>query len=336
MTQAIELPLDRLDAALTPGLPVELDNMLVGGSQEIARVREQVRRLGATPSNALVVGETGCGKEVVARLLHQLSGRSGPFVAINCAALPETLFESEFFGHEAGAFTGAAKRRIGKLEYAAGGTLFLDEIEALPLSLQAKLLRALQERHIERLGSNQSINTNFRLICASNKELVPACTSGVFRADLYYRISVAIVRIPPLRERLGDIAPLTSHFANKLASHHGIPAPNIDSSVLLRFMTYDWPGNVRELMNAVERILLGLDPLPGQAMLRCGGSSLSESLACVERALLENVLRASSGIGECCVRLGISPATLYRKLRRYQLSAPVEYSIDSELQPSRI
>ncbi|WP_046891430.1 two-component system response regulator DctD [Pseudomonas aeruginosa] len=235
----------------------ELHGRLIGRSAGMQRLREQVGSLAAIQADVLVLGETGAGKEVVARALHDLSSRrDGPFVAINAGALAESVVESELFGHEAGAFTGAQKRRIGKFEYANGGTLFLDEIESMSLDVQVKLLRLLQERVVERLGSNQLIPLDIRIIAATKEDLRQAADQGRFRADLYYRLNVASLRIPPLRERGEDIPLLFRHFAEAGAMRHGLTPRELDAGQSARLLAYDWPGNVRELENAIERAVI--------------------------------------------------------------------------------
>ncbi len=213
--------------------------------------------MAGTRADVLILGETGAGKEVVARALHDLSSRSeGPFVAINAGALAESVVESELFGHEPGAFTGAQKRRIGKFEFANGGTLFLDEIESMSLDVQVKLLRMLQERVVERLGGNQLIPLDIRIIAATKEDLRQAADQGRFRADLYYRLNVAPLRIPPLRERGDDILVLFQHFADAASQRHGLSPHALQPAQRALLLRHDWPGNVRELQNAAERFAL--------------------------------------------------------------------------------
>src|SRR5690606_1867668 len=233
----------------------------------------------------------GAGKEVVARALHDLSPRrNGPFVAINAGALAESVVESELFGHEPGAFTGAQKRRIGKFEFANGGTLFLDEIESMSLDVQVKLLRLLQERVVERLGGNQLIPLDIRVIAATKEDLRVACEEGRFRADLYYRLNVAPLRIPPLRERGADILLLFQHLAEAAARRHGLPVRELQDSQRARLLGYPWPGNVRELQNAAERFAMGLElglELAGEVTTGTSGEqSLGERVEAYEKALI--------------------------------------------------
>ncbi len=245
----------------------QLATRLVGQSAAMQRLREQIGALAGTRADVLILGETGAGKEVVARALHDLSSRrDGPFVAINAGALAESVVESELFGHEPGAFTGAQKRRIGKFEFANGGTLFLDEIESMSLDVQVKLLRMLQERVVERLGGNQLIPLDIRIIAATKEDLRQAADQGRFRADLYYRLNVAPLRIPPLRERGDDILMLFQHFADAASQRHGLGPHALQPAQRALLLRHDWPGNVRELQNAAERFALGLElALDGQA-----------------------------------------------------------------------
>jgi transcriptional regulator with GAF, ATPase, and Fis domain len=239
----------------------ELRRDLIGESPPMREIQRLVARLGPSASTVLIQGESGTGKEVVARALHELSPRAArPFVAINCAALAETLLESELFGHERGAFTGAVARKLGKFEAADGGTLFLDEIGELPPPLQAKLLRALEQREIERVGGTHPIKIDVRLIAATNRDLERAIAAGSFRTDLFYRLNVVALRLPPLRERRADIPLLANHFAALLSRQLGRPFGGFSPQARACLLRHDWPGNVRELANAVERALaLGED-----------------------------------------------------------------------------
>ncbi|MFZ2320221.1 MAG: sigma-54 dependent transcriptional regulator, partial [Pseudomonas sp.] len=232
----------------------QLSARLLGRSPAMQRMREQLGALAAIDTDVLILGETGAGKEVVARALHDHSSRrNGPFVAINAGALAESVVESELFGHEAGAFTGAQKRRIGKFEFANGGTLFLDEIESMSLEVQVKLLRLLQERVVERLGGNQLIPLDIRIIAASKEDLRSSADQGRFRADLYYRLNVTPLRIPPLRERGDDVLSLFQHFADAASSRHGVPVRELPAPARAQLLRHGWPGNVRELQNAAQR-----------------------------------------------------------------------------------
>ena len=307
----------------------QLSTRLVGHSPAMLRLREQLGALAATKADVLILGETGSGKEVVARALHDLSSRrNGPFVAINAGALAESVVESELFGHEPGAFTGAQKRRIGKFEFANGGTLFLDEIESMSLDVQVKLLRMLQERVVERVGGNQLIPLDIRVIAATKEDLRQAADQGRFRADLYYRLNVAPLRIAPLRERGEDALMLFQHFADESSSRHGL-TPNVlqpaQRALLLR---HNWPGNVRELQNVAERFALGLelaldddsaDGSPSSAGEVSGG--LSEQVEHFERSLIAAELeRSHSSMRSLAEALGVPRKTLHDKLRKHGLN----------------
>src|ERR1044072_603285 len=228
---------------------------LIGNSQSMQRVRGMIEKVAETDATVLVRGESGTGKELVAREVHERNSarRAGSFVAVNCAALPSELIESELFGHEKGAFTGAAGRREGKFEQADGGTLFLDEIGDMSSNVQAKLLRALEERRIERLGGNESIPVDVRIVSATDRPLEQEIAAGNFRADLFYRLRVVTIDIPPLRERREDIPQLAETFTKAAAERYNLPLRQVGQSALRRLVDYDWPGNVRELKNTIER-----------------------------------------------------------------------------------
>ncbi|MEO5934578.1 MAG: sigma-54 dependent transcriptional regulator, partial [Duganella sp.] len=245
----------RTERARHPELPD-----LVGRSATIEQLKILVRNIAPAGVDVLINGQTGTGKEVVARLLHAASGRKGNFVAINCGALPESVFESEIFGHEAGAFTGAQKRRVGKLEYAQGGTVFLDEIESMPMSLQVKLLRVLQERKLERLGGNDSVALECAIVAATKVDLLQLSAQGQFREDLYYRIGVVSIDLPRLRDRRDDIPLLLAHFTADAAARYRRPVPVWSAQQMAQWQAEDWPGNVRELRNFAERLVLGIAP----------------------------------------------------------------------------
>ncbi len=304
---------------------------LIGQSAEIERVRTLIRTLGPSLVDILINGQTGTGKEVVARQLHIASGRGGPFVAINCGALPETVFESEIFGHEAGAFTGAQKRRIGKLEYASGGTVFLDEIESMPLALQVKLLRVLQERQLERLGGNDPVKIDCRVIAASKADLLQMSAKGAFREDLYYRIGVATIDLPKLCERRDDIPLLLAHFVQGAAQRYQRPVPQWTRSQLVQWQTHDWPGNVRELSNFADRLVLGMVEGPAASAIddrqqasqeAAERESLPQRIDAYERLKIVEALAASDGnVADAANRLGIPKKTLYDKLKKHNLMA---------------
>ena len=307
-----------------------LSARLVGQSPAMLRLREQIGALAGINSDVLILGETGAGKEVVARALHDLSSRrAGPFVAINAGALAESVVESELFGHEQGAFTGAQKRRIGKLEFANGGTLFLDEIESMSLEVQVKLLRLLQERVVERLGGNQLIPLDIRVIAATKEDLRQAADQGRFRADLYYRLNVAPLRIPALRERGEDALLLFQHFAEAASSRHGLAERSLQPSQRAALLRHPWPGNVRELQNAAERFALGLEldlDLQAQAAApmydeESNSGGLNAQVEAFERSLISAELsRSHSSLRSLAEALGVPRKTLHDKLRKHGLS----------------
>ncbi|UVE17794.1 sigma-54 dependent transcriptional regulator [Pseudomonas sp. LS44] len=296
-----------------------IDSRLLGFSPAMQTLRRQVMELAPTPINVLIRGETGSGKELVARCLHDFGPRGAkPFVALNCAAIPEALFENELFGHESGAFTGAQGKRIGKIEHADGGSLFLDEIESLPLAQQVKLLRVLQEQSLERLGSNQSIPVDLRVIAATKPDLLEEARAGRFREDLAYRLNVAELRLPPLRERREDIPLLFEHFAQAAAGRLGREATPLSAYALARLLGHDWPGNVRELANTAERHVLGL----GQASEEpAAGQSLAAQLEAFEAQCLRTALSRHKGeIKAVMDALQLPRRTLNEKMQRHGLS----------------
>jgi two-component system C4-dicarboxylate transport response regulator DctD len=298
---------------------------LLGRSPAMEQVRRTILDIANTTVNIVIHGETGTGKELVARSLHEHSGRrEGRFVAVNCGGVPEQLFESEIFGYEAGAFTGAAKRRIGKIEWANRGTLFLDEIEGLPMALQVKLLRVLQERTFERLGSNELIAADCRVLAASQADLGDLVEQQRFRSDLYYRLNVAVIELPPLRERREDIPVLFEHFVLEAATRFNREAPIASGAQLSELMAYAWPGNVRELHNVANRFVLGL--AGGQFKLLKSepppAATLAEQVAQFERAVIENMLRRHHGSAAAASEaLGMPKKTFYDKLHRLNLAA---------------
>jgi DNA-binding NtrC family response regulator len=240
---------------MTPSTPASADSVVIGRSARMRAVFEFLRVIAGSESTVLVTGESGTGKEVTATLIHQSSRRKHhPFVAVSCALFSEALIESELFGHERGAFTGAIKDRLGRFEMADGGTLFLDDIDDVPLSMQVKLLRVLQNRTIERLGGTRSVPVNVRIIAGSKKDLKQMVAEGKFREDLYYRLNVLPLALPPLRERREDIPLLMKHFTERYFRRRGEDVPPISDAVTQAFLRYRWPGNVRELENACERI----------------------------------------------------------------------------------
>jgi len=299
----------------------KLEAKLIGVSPAIERLRRLITDIADTAANVLIHGETGTGKELVARCLHESSARhSRHFVAINCGGLPEQLFESEIFGHEAGSFTGAARRRIGKIEHAEGGTLFLDEIESMPMPLQIKLLRVLQERVVERLGSNLPVSVNTRVVAATKADLRALSDAGQFRADLYYRLNVVTLELPPLRERREDVPLLFEHFVAQAAlrfEREAIPATPAELAALV---AYPWPGNVRELRNLAERHVLGLGCQPGYDTPPPAALPLAQAVEQFERALIADALRRHDGsLSRASEALGVAKTTLFDKIRKYGL-----------------
>ena len=298
----------------------KLDATLLGVSRALQTLRRQVLELAALPVNVLIRGETGSGKELIARCLHDFGPRAGkPFVALNCAAIPEQLFEAELFGHESGAFTGAQGKRIGKLEYADGGTLFLDEIESMPLAQQVKLLRVLQEQKLERLGSNQSIKVDLRIIAATKPDLLDEARAGRFREDLAYRLTVAELRLPPLRERREDIPLLYEHFAQNAGERLGRSVAPLNGAQLSRLLSHDWPGNVRELANAAERQVLGLGE-PEPDAIEPGQSLAAQQEAFEAQCLRAALSRHKGDIKAVLNELQLPRRTLNEKMQRHGLT----------------
>ena len=300
-------------------LKVRLEADLLGVSQGMQQLRKQVLDLASLPVNVLIRGETGSGKEQVARCLHEFGPRAGkPFVALNCAAIPEQLFEAELFGHESGAFTGAQGKRIGKLEYANGGTVFLDEIESMPLAQQAKLLRVLQEQKLERLGANQSISVDLRIIAATKPDLLEEARAGRFREDLAYRLNVAELRLAPLRDRREDIPLLFNHFARLAAERVGRSTPVLSGAHLGKLLGHDWPGNVRELANAAERHALGLGE-PEATAIEAGQSLAAQQEAFEAQCLRAALSRHKGEIKAVMEELQLPRRTLNEKMQRHGL-----------------
>jgi two-component system response regulator FlrC len=294
-------------------------------------VMGQVRKVATTDATVLLLGESGTGKEVLSRVLHRESRRAaGPFVAVNCAAISDSLLESEMFGHEKGAFTGAVSNHRGRFELADGGTLFLDEVGELRLQLQAKLLRVLQERRFERVGGTRTIEVDVRIVAATNSDLNEAMRAGRFREDLYHRLAVFPIRIPPLRERLADILPLAEVLLARIARQLGRPALALDDAARARLTSYAWPGNVRELGNVLERaaILAEGTVLSAELILtgplasvsQAAGSAATEKLEDMEKDAIQRMLALTGGNRKkAAARLGIGLRTLYDKLKVYDL-----------------
>lgn len=315
----------RLRAAVEEG--GALEHRLLGRTPAMVRLRERIADYAVTDADVLIHGETGAGKEMVARSLHEASARrTGRFVAINCGALPENLIESELFGHQAGAFTGAAKKRVGRIEHAHGGTLFLDEIESMPMDLQIKLLRVLQDRVITPLGGNDEVPVDVRVLAATKDDLRILSDQGRFREDLYYRLDVLSVDIPPLRDRKDDVPLLFQHFVNLACDKYKKPPIDVSPTVMVALVRHDWPGNVRELQNAAMRFALGagLGDL-AQGLDQRGdvaaGLGLVEQMEMVEKRLIETALQSNANsLKDTYEALGVSRKTLYDKMRKYGIT----------------
>jgi len=307
---------------------------IVGHAPCLEEVLERINRVSATNATVLITGETGTGKELVARAIHRRSRRSShAMVNANIAALPHELVASELFGHEAGAFTGASQRRIGRFETANASTLFLDEVGELPSGVQVALLRALQEGEFERIGSSQTRTVDVRLIAATNRNLRQAIEDGLFRRDLFYRLAVFPIHLPPLRDRREDIPGLADHFLAKMATHLGREFSGIDDDSMDRLIEYGWPGNIRELQNVIEHsailsdgALLRIPPVLLSTSVIAGptSSSLSQAIASSERRLIEQALEESNGrvFGPtgAAIRLGLSSSTLESKIKRLRIN----------------
>ena len=308
---------------------LSLDESMIGESAAMTKLQQQIRSAAASASRVLITGENGSGKEIVARSLHRLSPRSGgPFVDVNCAAIPEELIESELFGHRRGAFTGATEDRKGKFEIADGGTLFLDEIGDMSLRTQAKVLRVLQEQQFQRVGAATTVRVDVRVLAATNKNLEEEIRRGSFREDLYFRLAVIPLHVPPLRERGEDVLLLSEHFLRRFAAESGRPARRLDASARAALLQYPWPGNVRELRNVIERVTIlassetvtsedlslpesraeGLRSLPTAGTLR-------DAREAFEREFIVRRLEALGGnVSRTAESLGIERSNLYRKL----------------------
>lgn len=299
---------------------------IIGSCELILGVCEVIKRVAPMPSTILIHGESGTGKELAAQAIHRLSGRSGSFVPINCGAMHAELLESELFGHAKGAFTGAVKAREGLFSYADGGTLFLDEIGEMPLAMQTRLLRVMEDRAVRPVGSNRETPIDVRIVAATNRDLKAEVDKGNFREDLYYRLNVLSIRMPALRERIQDLRELIDHFATTISSDLGVPVPHISDAELQRLAEYSWPGNIRELKNVIERcLLLNHQPsqtLPGCATVATAGLGPEEdddlTLASVERRHILRVLDMEGGNKSAAARrLGVSRKTLERKCQAW-------------------
>ncbi len=301
------------------------DMPMLGNTPAITRLRQTLRQIADTDVDVLVTGETGTGKEVVANLLHQWGHRKrGNFVALNCGALPETVIESELFGHEAGAFTGAQKKRIGRIEHADHGTLFLDEIESIPLSTQVKLLRVLEGRVVTPLGTNEVRPVDFRVVAAAKEDLAFSSREGKFREDLFYRLNVVSIAIPPLRERRDDIPLLFTYFAGRAAQRFRRDIPDIPNSYMRALQSRDWPGNVRELSHVAERFVLGLDEDAAKrdnSPPEASQETLSVRMDRLEADIIRQTLEHCNGdVRTTIEQLGIARKTFYDKLSRHGIS----------------
>jgi two-component system, NtrC family, nitrogen regulation response regulator NtrX len=329
--------LERENASLRASLDQRSE--IIGGSVAMRALGEQITTAAPTSGRVLIHGENGSGKELVARTIHAWSARHDrPFVEINCAAIPEELIESELFGHEKGAFTGAHQRKLGRFELAHGGTLFLDEIGDMSLKTQAKVLRSLEEQAFERVGGKDTIKVDVRVIAASNRDLPALIRDGRFREDLYYRLNVIPIEVPPLRTRKDDIPALVSHFVGQFCAANGKRAKTLSTEALGYFLAYDWPGNVRELRNMVERLvimapgeLIGVDDLPSPlrpkepaaAPSEARDRTLRDARDNFERAFILAELRSNDwNVTRTAERLGIERSHLYRKLKAYGINPP--------------
>jgi sigma-54 specific flagellar transcriptional regulator A len=336
--------------------PKRSSGRLIGNSADTELIRRLIEQVAPSLATVLITGESGTGKEVVARQIHEQSGRKGPFVAVNCGAIPESLLESELFGHERGAFTGAVRTRAGRFEQAKGGTFFLDEIGDMPTVMQVKLLRVLEERVIERVGSTESIPVDVRLVAATHRLLPKRIEAGKFREDLYYRLSVFPIEITPLRERKADIAPLVDEFICRLSEEESVSL-QISRDAMKILEDYAWPGNVRELANLIERLavikpngVVTVRDLPWPIVERqeqaaegpevlssnltsvsggvhvnlpSGGLDLKQYLAKIEQDMIHQALLESDGVVQRAAELlGVGRTTLVEKIRRYEITTP--------------
>ena len=340
----LELVLDRVLKARkieleNERLKVQLDDKyglenIIGRSAAMQEVFDTIRQVAASRATVLIQGESGTGKELVAKAIHQLSARNkGPFVAVHCASLSENLLESELFGHEKGAFTGAMERRIGRFEKADGGSLFLDEISEIDASVQVKILRALEERQIERVGGDSPVDVDTRLIAATNRDLKAMVEDGDFREDLFYRLYVVVITLPPLRDRQDDILLLLNHYLAVFNEENGKQIGGFTPAAYEMLSDYDWPGNIRELRNLVERMVvlsrgMVLDvkdiPVPVREKVRAGGEVRVDADLTVDemekRMIVQALERTGGNKTKAAEKLGISRRTLHRKLNHYELT----------------
>jgi transcriptional regulator with GAF, ATPase, and Fis domain len=315
---------------------------IVGNCKAVRRIVETIRLIAERRSTVLITGETGTGKEVIARALHEASGRAGPLITVNCTALPESLMEAELFGHTKGAFTGAQNSRVGRFEAAHRGTIFLDEIGDMPLELQGKLLRVLQEREIQRLGSSESISIDVRVIAATNADLMSKVEDGRFRQDLYFRLNVVPIHLPPLREREEDLIALAWHFLRKVCAAERIPLKSLSPDAEARLRAHPWPGNIREMENTIERavalsgdclqlqsdhLMLADDPAasltpPSEITLPEHGIDFEQIVTRLERSMIEQALRKTNGNkSQAAELLRLKRTTLNAKIRMLAATA---------------
>jgi formate hydrogenlyase transcriptional activator len=318
---------------------------VIGNSPALESVLEQVERVAPTDSTVLIQGETGTGKELIARAIHNISSRCGrSFVKLNCSAIPLDLLESELFGHEKGAFTGAIAQKIGRFEVADKGTLFLDEVGDIPPVLQPKLLRVLQEQEFERLGSNRTQHVDVRLVAATNRDLTEMAKRGEFRTDLYYRLNVFPITLPPLRARTEDIPALVTHFVDVFSRRMAKRIEHIPPNTLSAFCAYEWPGNIRELQNVIERaVILSNDgvlpnPLPTAATAAVSVSPTATTLRDFERSLILHTLEAVGwvigGPKGAAAKLGVKRPTLIHKMKKLGISRPAGENSEDLLAPA--
>ena len=307
---------------------------IISSAPEMLKVGKTIERVATADVSVMLLGASGTGKELLARAVHEKSGRKGEFIAINCAAIPETLLEAELFGYERGAFTGAVKSNIGKIEMAQGGTLFLDEVGDIPLPLQVKLLRFLQERVIERIGGRQPIAVDTRIVCATHQNLDAMTADGRFREDLYYRLAEIVVKIPSLAERPGDAVLLARHFVNRFGKELNTKVQSLSADALAAIDAYGWPGNVRELENRIKRSVIMADgkSVSAEDLDLPGNSSAADEVELAlnlraaretadRRAIRQALSRTDNNISGAAKLLGISRPTLYDLIKQYQLSA---------------
>jgi two-component system NtrC family response regulator len=317
---------------LESGSAASVLGSIITAAPEMLKVGKTIERVASADVSVMLLGASGTGKELLARAVHEKSGRKGEFIAINCAAIPENLLEAELFGYERGAFTGAVKSNVGKIELAEGGTLFLDEVGDIPLPLQVKLLRFLQERVIERIGGRQPIAVDTRIVCATHQDLESMIAAGTFREDLYYRLAEIVVKIPPLTERSGDSVLLARHFVNRFGRELNPGVSSLSPDAIDAIHAYGWPGNVRELENRIKRAVIMADgksvtaadldlPRASESVEILPINLRSAREAADRKAIRQAMSRADNNISSAAKLLGISRPTLYDLLKQYRLSA---------------